>query len=389
MNHFSLFSGIGGIDLAAEWAGFHSVGQCEIDEYANKVLEKHWPDVPRWKDIFELKGADIIARCGEIDLLSGGFPCQPFSAAGKRKGDADERHLWPELLRIIREVKPRWFLGENVRGLLSIKHTDDDRQRVFGSILRDLAESGYRVGWICYGAGDVGAPHRRERVFILAHAESRESRQQETGNGGQDTCRGSEEMAHSKENTERSGLCPDGTREEWRGRFGNSGCEKPADTDSERGCLRKTGRQDAENAGQPSRSEDGAERSVEPGLGRVFDEFPAGMDGNWPAKKWPTPRSCEAEGGPINNAQFDGNSWFRKNQAGVRWGIKLKDAVAGAEQMWPAGPGEQYEWEPPRIATGIKDRVSRLKCLGNAVCPQQIYPILKAIAEVENEIHGH
>lgn len=166
MTHLSLFSGIGGIDLAAEWAGFETIAFVERDPFCQKVLAKHWPGVEIHGDIKEVDGS----RFRGVDLISGGFPCQPYSVAGKRKGSGDERALWPEMLRVIREAKPVWVLGENVRGLLSI-----DGGRTFGAIIHDLASLGYRVGWCVYGAAHVGACHRRLRVFIVAfagHAES-------------------------------------------------------------------------------------------------------------------------------------------------------------------------------------------------------------------------
>lgn len=169
MTHLSLFSGIGGMDLAAEWAGFRTVGQCEWADYPTKVLEKHWPDVPRWRDIHELSADDFRKKTGleRPTIISGGFPCQPHSLAGKRKASGDERDLWPEYRRVICEIKPRWVVAENVRGIL----TSEDG-RFFRGILRDLAELGFDVGWCSYRAADVGAVHARERVAIIAHAYS-------------------------------------------------------------------------------------------------------------------------------------------------------------------------------------------------------------------------
>lgn len=168
LTHFSLFSGIGGIDLAAEWAGFKTVGQCEFADYPTKVLEKNFPGVPRWKDVRDVTAKSIRERgIEEISLLSGGFPCQPHSLAGKRGASSDERDLWSEFARIIGETNPRWALGENVYGLLS-----SENGRFFGRILRDLDKMGYDAGWGCYGANRVGAVHQRERVFLIAHPRS-------------------------------------------------------------------------------------------------------------------------------------------------------------------------------------------------------------------------
>lgn len=157
----SLFTGIGGLDLGLERAGMRVVWQCEIDDYATRVLEKRWPDVPRHRDVRGV-GAHSLP---EVDLICGGFPCQPHSTAGKRAGAADDRDLWPEYARLIRELRPRWVLAENVPGLLST-----DAGRFFGTVLRDLATLGYDAEWSVLSACALGAPHTRERLFIVAHA---------------------------------------------------------------------------------------------------------------------------------------------------------------------------------------------------------------------------
>lgn len=169
LTNLSLFSGIGGLDLAAEWAGFRTVGQCELADYPRAVLEKHWPELPRWRDIHDLTADDFFRKTGlqSVTCISGGFPCQPHSYAGKRKASGDERDLWPEMRRVIGEIKPKYVVGENVRGLLS-----SENGRFFLGVLRDFAEMGYDVGWGVTSAAAVGAIHRRERVAIIAHSSS-------------------------------------------------------------------------------------------------------------------------------------------------------------------------------------------------------------------------
>ena len=166
LTHFSLFSGIGGLDLAAEMAGFKTLGQCELDDYAIKILEKHWPNVPKWRDIRNVTGLQVSGKISEeITVLSGGFPCQPHSVAGKRLASSDERDLWGEFTRIIREIRPKWIVAENVPGLLSSEHG-----RFFGRVLRDLAHMGYNAGWGVFSAFQAGMEHERKRICIVANS---------------------------------------------------------------------------------------------------------------------------------------------------------------------------------------------------------------------------
>lgn len=159
----SFFSGIGGLDLGLEWAGFRAVFQCEINSFCQQVLTKHWPQVPKHDDIKTLSIDAIPAA----DLWCGGFPCQPFSVAGKRQGQDDSRHLWPVWFNFICSARPKLLLLENVPGLLSANDG-----RVFGGLLRDLAQAGYGVQWRCLSASECGATHKRERLFILAYSPS-------------------------------------------------------------------------------------------------------------------------------------------------------------------------------------------------------------------------
>jgi len=164
MTHGSLFSGFGGFDLAAEWAGFTNVFHCEINPFCQKILKYYWPLSHSYTDITKTNFKNYEKK---IDIISGGFPCQPFSSAGKRKGTADSRHLWPEMYRTIQEIKPRWIVGENVFGI-----TNWNGGMVFNQVCIDLENAGYEVQTFIIPAAAVNAPHRRDRVFFIAYADS-------------------------------------------------------------------------------------------------------------------------------------------------------------------------------------------------------------------------
>jgi DNA (cytosine-5)-methyltransferase 1 len=164
MNHGSLFSGIGGFDLAAEWMGWDNIFHCEWNPFGQKVLKHYWPNSISYNDITK---TDFSIHRGTIDILTGGFPCQPYSAAGKRLGKEDERHLWPSMLRAIREIQPRWIVGENVLGLVNW-----NGGMVFEEVQADLEAEGYEIQPYVLPAAAVGAPHRRDRVWFVAYSTS-------------------------------------------------------------------------------------------------------------------------------------------------------------------------------------------------------------------------
>jgi len=160
MKHGSLFSGIGGFDLAAEWMGWENVFHVERDPFCRKILSHHFPKSQTHEDIKTFNGTAFF---GGVDIITGGFPCQPFSAAGKRAGTSDDRYLWPEMFRIIREARPTYVLAENVRGLLSW-----NEGLVLDTVCADLESEGYEVCPVVLPAASVNAPHRRDRIWILA-----------------------------------------------------------------------------------------------------------------------------------------------------------------------------------------------------------------------------
>lgn len=286
LTHLSLFTGIGGLDLAAEWAGFTTVGQCEFADYPTKVLEKHWPDVPRWRDVRTLTKESFYERTGlrTVDVISGGFPCQPFSVAGKQKGKGDDRYLWPEMLRVITELRPRCVVGENVPGIIKI---------AAGQVVKDLERAGYHVVVFNFEGAAVGAWHRRSRVFFVGIADV-------------------------------------------------------ADTDG--GWLHDSNRKED----QPARSRE--------------NDICKQSGGEWRLIQSAGARAC-ADERLVDNA-------MRSGCAGdARWG-KSQELADG--RCWAAEP------DVGRVAHGIPNRVDRLKCLGNAVVPQQAYPIFKALMEELN-----
>ena len=165
LTHGSLFSGIGGFDLASEWMGWKNVFHCEYDPFCQKVLKHHFPNSKLYKDVRKFDATNYLGR---VDILTGGFPCQPFSNAGLRKGTEDERHLWPSMLRIIREVSPRYVVGENVRGLLNWSGG-----LVFEEVCADLEAEGYEVTPYLLPACGKNAPHRRDRIWFIANSTKR------------------------------------------------------------------------------------------------------------------------------------------------------------------------------------------------------------------------
>lgn len=271
----SLFAGIGGIDLGLERAGMRCAWQVEIDDYARRVLAKHWPDVPRFCDVRECGAHNLPA----VDVLAGGFPCQPHSTAGRRRGANDDRDLWPEYLRLIREIRPRWVMAENVPGLLS---TDDGR--FFGAVLRGLAESGYDAEWDCIPAGALGAPHWRDRVFIVAHVHS-------TGQGRIQPIEGV--FSHTPELADDGKEKPlaDANTSRWNGWVGEqrtTGGVEPANGCKDVAYSDRQGLAVGEILGGNARAQltafergcstGSGQWAVEPNVGRVVDGVPHRMD---------------------------------------------------------------------------------------------------------------
>lgn len=201
MKVLDLFSGIGGFSLGLERSGMETVGLCEIEPFPRKVLKKHWPEIPCYDDVRTLTSERLRADgIGPVDVICGGFPCQDLSVAGKQAGlDGNRSGLWSEIVRLAGEIQPRYIIVENVRGLIS--GPSHRRGGWFGRVLGDLAALGYDAEWHCIPAGNLGAPHERDRVWIIAytHAEGLQERPIFNGVAGMET------GAAWRENTS---LCP-------------------------------------------------------------------------------------------------------------------------------------------------------------------------------------
>ena len=417
ITHLSLFSGIGGLDLAAESAGLKTVAQCEWAEYPTKVLEKHWPDVPRWKDIRTLTGRSFYERTGlrTVDVISGGFPCQPFSIAGKQRGREDDRYLWPEMVRVIKELRPAWVIGENVAGIVRMALAD---------ILSELEACGYRTRAFLIPACAVGARHRRYRVAIVGYAEHNGPSAAEVGRSIEETGRGQQEgkkppgkpagtgrpgngqnVADAK--SKRNGMLPDERKEQG---------QKNADTDRRcedvqhadgAGCEEQhtTGKPDKQgftgrgrNAGDvcDTTGKGLPDRAGKPlgGCGAPQQEFKRPGRNVSDADNRSRAMRRDGELPAVEKAgkeRHDHRERTEEHEPGKR--RTAQPGLGGMADGVPGGMDRDFiinhywDIEPdiPRIATGIPDRVGRLKALGNAVVPQQFYPIFQAVADIENQ----
>jgi DNA (cytosine-5)-methyltransferase 1 len=338
MRHIDLFSGIGGFALSASWVwpDHEVVCFCEMDPFCKKILNKHWPDVPIVEDVNDVerilgytecinwkpdktkqveqakprlptRGSSDSARSRtstdanptttNVDLLTGGFPCQGFSVAGKQRGKSDDRYLWPQMLEIIKATRPRWVIGENVAGIIKM---------ALDTVLSDLEAEGYTTRVFVLPACSKNAPHRRDRVWIVAH-------------DGEQTIRGKPRGIPESENPKQE--------PGWWG-VGSSG-QNVADTDSSR------------------KASSGGNRGT-----------------GWVRKSVTDTGEHECE---------DGRSQRRLGQSASRLPKRLDN---------PWGPG--WEDGTPRVITGQKDRVNRLKALGNSIVPQVAYEIMMAIKESDN-----
>jgi DNA (cytosine-5)-methyltransferase 1 len=373
MNVLDLFSGIGGFSLGLERAGMRTVAFCERDEYCRAVLRKHWPDVPCFDDIHAID-ADGLARLGRIDLVCGGFPCQPFSVAGKQKGKADDRHLWPEMRRVIALARPAWVVGENVTGLIALALDD---------VLADLEGLGYAARTFVIPACAVDAPHRRDRVWIIAR---------DTNNEGQPVGSVDAEVAE---------LCRT---------MANTNGARPQ---GHRRLLERTGERSSRSSGatEPRRW------LPEPDVGRVATRVSIGLDDCRGRLDDFARALARAKGVPEDDAYIGclralrEYGEFTEAPSQLRRPGSVRDSlqIVSRQVAQRRAAGEPYEamrdlWDEVSAAAleeaqdmlktvlvgawkaqcdeALGKRVHRLRCLGNAVVPQVVEEIGRAIMKV-------
>lgn len=330
-----LFSGIGGFSLAASWTGgIETVAFCEIEPFCQKVLKQHWPDVPIYSDIKELNGYDLVREHGAVDIVCGGFPCQPFSFAGKRRGTEDDRHLWPEMFRIIQETKPAWIIGENVVGLIDL---------ALEQCFIDLESAGYEVQPFIIPACGVEAPHRRDRVWIVAHSIDCRHFKTERGINAETV------QIQGGHGPERSG---------GRKFIGTSKLE------SRRGSDRIYDEKDVANTNSSR---------------HLYRQF----------KKQPTKTREHAQREFITGGQDVADTKSKRLQRERTEREQIADTHGGEGlSLCSCSIGNQWAIEPDvgRVADGIPDRSHRLKALGNSIVPQVVYPIFEGIVQIERSI---
>ena len=370
LKHLDLFSGIGGFSLALEaTGGFETVAFCDIEEFPRKVLQKHWPHVKQYKDIKELTYDKLKADgIDTIDIITGGYPCQPFSVAGRKKGEEDPRHLWPEYFRLVKELRPTWVIGENVSGHIKLG---------LDTVIKDLESEGYAVRPFSISASSVGANHQRERVWIMAYSERNNNLQEKQRVNGKE-----EEIQREHwedDSTTRQSSRTDSIRQANNGnvedtrRSLRSGSELREENENEIGQG---------NADQFERSSSSSESNVAntESIGSY-----GGENGN--NQQETRDKKVKGKAGGVSGIVADGDQQIiqatttsRNDEEGGKKSSDEHDRGCS-----PASRGKVMErnWdvEPDvgRVANGVPNRVDRLKGIGNSLIPLIPYLIGKTI----------
>ena len=378
MKHGSLFSGIGGFDLAAEWMGWENVFHCEIESFPQKILKYYWPNSISYEDI---KKTDFSVHRGQIDILTGGFPCQPYSTAGKRLGKEDERHLWPEMLRAIQEISPRWIVGENVRGLLNW-----NGGLVFDEVQSDLEAEGYEVQPFLLPACAVNAPHRRDRIWFVAYSDKRNDRRKP----GED-----ESKSEEKRISERNEVRQSTKSSQIRNHTTNT---DKARLQKERAKQQAAGLEQCGELGNAANTNECAAKSS-----RTSSE----TESNWSKNNYEQSsrgKQTEQRTGCSDVLRTNTDTSSQGLQGRQQHGTFNQETKESREQssrpttqQGKINDWQQFPTQSPVCSRndGISDRLDgitfskwrneSIKGYGNAVVPQVVYQIFKAIEQYESE----
>ena len=341
--------------MGLEWAGMSTKAMCEKDPYCRKVLAKHWPDLTIHEDIRDLDGKEYA---NSIDVVAGGFPCQPFSQAGKRKGKLDiDRHLWPEMFRVIKESRPRWVIGENVFGFINMALDD---------VQSDLESEQYEVRKFVLPAVAVDAKHRRDRCFVIAYSNSDLIRNKPRWGDGEN----GQGSPISTDHGEAQSMANSNSHDGWR-----------------RSCSKSQGRESRmEHGGRSSRlteRQSGQALAYTNGERQLQQRGTEQEVGGW-------------SGNSSEQVEEDvANTIYERSQRGLHRG---KDTQRESElghsgrSSSTHGQPRQEVWLPEprvgRVAHGVPNRVDRLKGLGNAVVPQLIQAIGEIVIKADREIYS-
>ena len=373
----SLFSGIGGIDLGLEATGyFKTTLFSEIDPFCQKILKKHWPNVPIIPNVKDINGKEI-----ETDVLVGGFPCQPFSVAGKRKGKEDERHLWPEMFRIIKEARPSIVIGENVPGIINT-------QMALGQCVSDLESEGYKVQPVVLPACSVNAPHRRYRVFIIAMVDTDNLRlEQYNETQKEEQIRWAETPSLSRSENVANPNSSSFTSWESRGadREVSSESERLRGGESQRETRKEfgSGSENVANSNSFGHRRWNSQGCSSGGETRILPGEQEGRE-TWSE----TERCSESYRNDVANSTAS-RPQTSPEECFEQKGTEEADAIAPySGTIGDFNPRDNWSVEPNvgRVAHGISDRVDRIKSLGNAVVPQLTYIIgMSIIRALQND----
>ena len=372
MTHGSLFSGIGGFDLAAEWMGWENAFHCEWNPFGQKVLKHYWPNAKSHEDITK---TDFTPYRGTIDIVSGGFPCQPYSSAGKRKGKEDERHLWPEMLRAIREISPRYVVGENVLGL-----SNWNGGIVFDEVHLDLEREGYEVAAMVVPAAAVNAPHGRDRVWFVAKRIVADPVCGSNGNDGGKNVGTPGEVRRGSSGDVLDELCGVGdVADAYGGSKGSPGTRRSVERNGS----------DVDTFTEQWR--------ISTELNHGFHEFPRiatdanGERSDFRAHSTEIPRDVVATNTKCVVADANGDELQRRDEQIVgKLRPNIRFGTFGVPTRWETFPTQSpvcggNDGVPAGLdgITFSKWRFESLKAYGNAIVPQVAYEIFKTIAEAD------